>query len=78
MARSTGARAPAPARLTVDQHKANVLKRLRKRDAKDIHMLAAELGVARQALARPLQQLVEEGRAKRTELKRGHMVYTKP
>lgn len=53
-----------PATTTVvERHKASIRKRLRKRDAKTIHELADELGVARQALALPLKQLVANDEA---------------
>lgn len=70
---------PTPTLSPRDQHKADILKQLRRHDEKDIHQLAAELGVARQALAGALHELVSEGTATMHQ-KTGHRpsTYTKP
>lgn len=62
----------------LEQNKLKVEKALRKRTDKSIHDLARELGIARQGLARPLAELVEEGKAVRRDLPGRVHVYTKP
>jgi predicted ArsR family transcriptional regulator len=62
----------------LEQNKQKVEKALRKRTPKTIHDLAAELRIPRQALARPLQQLVTEGKAVREDVSSRVHVYTKP
>jgi predicted ArsR family transcriptional regulator len=76
--KKTGTRRTAERSPTVEEHERHLLRVLRKRDAKDAHQIAAELGVTYQALAHALANLVADGRARRVHLKGRRFVYTKP